>query len=79
MIAKLLDKVKDNLIIKETRIEDSMQQSFKAPYPRPANREQFWADFSYKPFDYVARKYGNYGFVNNLRTFCRNIKKRIVK
>ena len=77
--ARLLDKVKDNLIIKETRIEDSMQQSFKAPYPRPANREQFWADFSYKPFDYVARKYGNYGFVNNLRTFCRNIKKRIVK
>ncbi len=76
---ELLDEVKGSLVIKETRIEDSMQQSFKAPYPKPANREQFWLDFSRRPFEYVARRYGDYGLINDLRTFCRNVKKRIVK
>ena len=53
-----LNCVKDNLIIKKTNIEDSMQQSLKAPYPKPLNREQFWSDFSSKPFSYITEKYG---------------------
>lgn len=76
---ELLDKAKGSLVIKETRIEDSMQQSFKAPYPKPTNREQFWDDFSHRPFEYVAKKYGNYGLINDVRTFCRKVKKRIAK
>lgn len=73
----LLESVEDSLIIRKTRIEDSMQQSFKAPYPRPSNRNQFWIDFSQKPFEYVAKRYGNYGFINDIRTLCRNVKKKI--
>ena len=74
---KLFESVEDNIVIRKTRIVDSMQQSFKAPYPKPSNRNQFWTDFYQKPFGYVAKKYGNYGFINDIKTFYRNVKKKI--
>ena len=55
---KILDEVKDKLIWRETRIEDSMQPPLKAPFPKPETREQFWKDFENKDFSYIAKKYG---------------------
>lgn len=53
-----LDKVKDKLVWKETRIEDSLQPPLKAPFPKPESRDKFWKDFENKDFSYIAKKYG---------------------
>lgn len=75
--AAILEKVKSNLVWKETRIDDSMQPPLKAPFPKPASRDQFWSDFRNKDFGYVARKYGNDGLLNKIKGKARRIKKRI--
>lgn len=54
----VLEAVRDKLVWKQTRIEDSMQPPLKAPFPKPETRDQFWRDFQIKDFSYIAKKYG---------------------
>ena len=42
---KAFEKVKERLIWKQTKLEDSLQPPLKAPFPKPENRNQFWSDF----------------------------------
>lgn len=42
---KAFEKVKEKLVWKQTKLEDSLQPPLKAPFPKPKNREQFWSDF----------------------------------
>nr|WP_278296785.1 Coenzyme F420 hydrogenase/dehydrogenase, beta subunit C-terminal domain [Ruminococcus sp. AF43-11] len=72
-------KVKEGLIWKQTKLEDSMQPPLKAPFPKPDNREQFWSDFENKSFEYVAKKYGGIGLKNDSKSFLRKIKRKIKK
>ena len=79
---KMLDKVKDKIIWKETRIEDSLQPPLKAPFPKPETREQFWKDFETRDFSYITKKYGGAGFKNGMKRFLGKVKrklKRLVK
>lgn len=76
---KTFEKVKSQLRWKQTRLEDSLQPPLKAPFPRPENREQFWNDFRNKPFDYMAKKYSDYGLKNNAKVFLIKIKRKIKK
>ena len=79
---KMLDKVKDKIIWKETRIEDSLQPPLKAPFPQPETREQFWKDFETRDFSYITKKYGGAGFKNGMKRFLGKVKrklKRLVK
>jgi coenzyme F420-reducing hydrogenase beta subunit len=71
--------VKNKLIWKHTKLEDSLQPPLLAPFPRPDNREQFWMDFNSRHFEYIAKKYGNYGFKNDLRSFLGRMKRKIKK
>jgi coenzyme F420-reducing hydrogenase beta subunit len=74
------DKIKDDLQVEESNIDDAMQRPLIAPFPKPKNRERFWADFRSKKFSYIARKYGGYGRVNAMkRLIKKNIKKIIRK
>ena len=73
------EKVKEMLIWKPTKLEDSLQPPLKAPFPKPENRDQFWSDFENKSFEYVAKKYGGIGFKNDAKSFLRKIKKKIKK
>lgn len=73
----LFDSVKDDILWQKTRLEDSMQLPLKQPFPRPQNRNQFWEDFQKKPFVYVAKKYGNYGFGNKVKAFFRKIESKV--
>lgn len=73
----LFDKVKNNLIYKSTRIEDSLQPPLVAPFPRPDNRDQFWQDFCNKDFTYIAKKYGDYGTANKVRHKLGSIKRKL--
>lgn len=72
-------KVKEGLIWKQTKLEDSMQPPLKDPFPKPDNREQFWSDFENKSFEYVAKKYGGIGLKNDAKSFLRKIKRKIKK
>lgn len=76
---RYLDKVKDKLIWKETRIEDSIQPPLVAPFPKPETREQFWRDFQNRDFSYVASKYGGAGVKNKVKRFLGRIKKKVKK
>ena len=71
------ETVKNQLIFKQTKIEDSLQPPLKAPFPKPANRETFWSDFESKSFDFIAKKYGDYGLKNELKTFMGRIKRKV--
>lgn len=57
---ELFRRSSKNLIYKQTKIEDSMQLPLIAPYDPPANRAEFWNDYSHHDFGYIARKYGDY-------------------
>lgn len=74
---KVLNLIKDALLCKSTKIEDSMQNSFKAPYPRPITRDRFWTDFSTRNFDYVAKKYCGVGIFNKIMRGAIKIKRRM--
>ena len=76
---KALNQVKEQLIWKQTKLEDSLQPPLKAPFPKPQNRDWFWKDFKNKPFEYVAKKYGGVGLKNDAKTFLRKIKRKIKK
>ena len=71
----VFDKVKDKLIWKETRIEDSLQLPLKAPFPKPETREQFWKDFETRDFAYIAKKHG--GQAPLWRKVARKLKRFI--
>jgi coenzyme F420-reducing hydrogenase beta subunit len=77
--AAVFENVKDNLVWKRTRIEDSMQPSLIAPYPKPNGREQFWEDFLKRDFAYIAKMYGGYGNMNKIRRKIGGVKRRIVR
>lgn len=72
------DFVKESIIWKETRLEDSMQPPLKAPFPEPQNRSIFWNDFQTKGFEYVLRKYCGFGAVNKLKAILGKMKRKII-
>lgn len=74
----MFNSVKDSIRWKETRVEDSMQASFKAPYPRPDNREVLWNNILNKNFEYVAKKYAGVGFMNKVKQEIRKIKRKLI-
>lgn len=75
---ELFRKVRENLVWKETRIEDSIQPPLQAPFPKPGNREQFWIDYFRKnDFGFIAKKYGGYGFLNKIKGRTREVKRQL--
>ena len=74
---RAFERVKENLIWKQTKLEDSLQPPLKAPFPKPENREQFWSDFENKSFEYVAKKYGGIGLKNDAKSLLRKIKRKV--
>lgn len=74
---KLFVTVQDKLTWKNTKIEDSMQPPLKAPFPKPEGRDAFWEIFYNRPFYYVARNYGDYGFRNKVKSYLKRIKQKV--
>lgn len=74
---RILELVKEQLIWKETQLENSLQPPLKAPFPKPENREKFWRDFRTQPFGYIAKEYGGIGLKNNTKVFLKKVKRKI--
>lgn len=75
----VFNQVRNQLIWKQTKLEDSLQPPLKAPFPKPKNRKLFWNDFRNKTFEYVAKKYGGIGLKNDTKTFWKKLKRKIKK
>ena len=75
---KLFAGCKDQMICKETQIEDSMQKPLIEPYDPPVNRSAFWADYNNLSFDEIARKYGNYSLYKDFKWKTKAFLKRKV-
>ena len=79
MGALILNSVKKSIKWKETRLEDSMQSPLKSPFPEPTNRKNLWRDFSTKNFEFIAKKYGEYGLMNKLKRVVRKLTRKLSK
>ena len=55
---KFFAAVKNDLNIRETRIEDSMQPPLEAPFKEPEERNAVWFDYMKLSFEHIAQKYG---------------------
>lgn len=76
---KILEQIKNQVICKQTKLEDSLQPPLKAPFPKPDCREEFWREFYNRPFEYIAKKYGRYGVKNNVKAFLKSVIQRLKK
>lgn len=76
---KLFNNIKEQIKYREGNLESCLQPPLVAPYEKPATREQFWEDFYAKSFSFIARKYGEYGQINNLKRKLRRILHKIVR
>lgn len=74
----VFDAIKDQVKWQETRLEVSMQPSLIAPFPKPENRKNFWSDFKYRNFAYIAKKYGGAGIGNEIKQVLRRIKRKMI-
>lgn len=68
-------KCKESIVFQSTRIEDSMQEPFISPFPKPKDRDEFWSFYNNYNFSKVAKKYGNY----NMRSILKQQIKNIIK
>lgn len=75
---RVFDSVKESIIWKKTKLEDSMQPPLQAPFPKPKKRKKFWYDFLNHDFGYIAKKYGGAGVVNKIKQGFRLIKRKLV-
>lgn len=75
----VFDAIKDRVRWQETSLEDSMQPPLIAPFPEPENRENFWNDFEYRNFDYIAKKYGGIGMGNKIKQVLKNLKRKMIR
>lgn len=78
--SEYFEKIKKDVVWKETKIEDSMQRAFIRSEYRPENRDEFWEDFENKKFSFIAQKYG--GVISFRKKFIKRIKmlfKRILR
>lgn len=73
----IFEVIKESINWRLTRIEDSMQPPLKEPFPRPTERDLFWKDLRTKDFEYIAKKYADYGFTNMLKKNLRLLKHKL--
>ena len=67
------EKIKKDIVYKQTNIENSLQPSLIEPYSKPKKREKFWHDLNTKNFDYIVKHYtSNSGIL-------RRIIRRVVR
>jgi len=55
-----------------------MQPPLRAPFPEPENRALFWADFSNRSFDFIAKKYAGAGLINKFKRGLEKIKRKLI-
>lgn len=68
---KVFDLIKKDLIYQTSTVEKCMMSTMQRPFSKPEDREEFWDSYLKKDFDFMAKKYGEYGLIN---VFKRSFK-----
>lgn len=68
---KVFDLIKKDLIYQTSTVEKCMMSTMQRPFSKPEDREEFWDSYKKKDFDFMAKKYGEYGLIN---AFKRSFK-----
>ena len=74
---EIFDNVKEELIIQETNIKDSLQPPLIKPFDEPKGRENFWKYFYKNDFSKVAKKYGTTSLSTKIKRKLKYIFKQL--
>lgn len=69
----LFDAAKGDIDFFEAKIEESMQQPLRAPFPKPEDRNDTWKIF-WLSFDKLAKRYGRNGLKQNIKVLLSRKK-----
>ena len=76
LFKKILEK--NELIYFQTNLEDCLQHNLQKPTDKPIERQKFWEEYNKSGFEFILRKYGNYGakqeLQNRVHYFLRRLK-----
>lgn len=64
---QLINAIKESVEWYVTPYEKSIRNSMLFAAKRPDNREEFWKEFKFKSFNFIASKYANYGYKQKLK------------
>ena len=59
--------------------DDCMQEQLVSPSRESRKRNRFWAEYSSKGFEFVAKKYSRYGVINDFKHIIYPLYKKILK
>jgi len=75
----MFELIKDKVEYRTCDIAKSMQPALKAPFPSPDNKYWFWNDFYSHSFNYLVRKYTNYGLINKCKSLAIRLAKKVLR
>ena len=74
----LFERIKSNLIYKESNVQDCLQRNLEQPTSKPKNRELFWKDYQKYGFKHIAKKYGGLSLKSLIKRKIKSILYRII-
>jgi len=63
----LFEKIRSDFDVQLSNLADCIQPNLKEPTKPSPKRSMFWNDYYNRGFEYVAKKYAGYGFINNIK------------
>lgn len=76
---KIFEEIKDSVIRKQTRIEDSLQMPFIKSSERPEDRQNFWECLNETDFGMIAKRYGGYTKKEQINEKIYLVKSKVKK
>ena len=76
---EIFEKIKFRLNIIPLNKDDCIQPQLIAPSRVSRNRSKFWAEYSSKGFEFVAKKYSRYGVINDLKHIIYPLYRKMLK
>lgn len=76
---EILEKIKENADLRESNTVDCMQNMLNRPTPRPATRDEFWANYYQKGISYVLMKYTGMTFMTKVKQIIHHVLEQIFR
>ena len=77
--AEMFSSVKEEIVWKETMLDQSLQPPLYSSFGKPRNREQFWKDFEERDFIEIIQKYGHDTKAQRLRKSLSRYASKVLK
>lgn len=67
----LFDRIKENLVYRESNTQDCLQPQLQYPTKPSAQRDKFWEDYWLNGYGYVVKKYAGYNLKSKVKEFVK--------